>query len=173
MIHRANADFWDDVKALSPDLRARADKLKSNPQHPCLAIQETWRPEGARNSVGARHAEASRPGREAAGRISPVTDLWPGGIAVARGDMMASARRRSAPAGKNALQGGFIRARSFAPCGDQAQSERLSNGRRLRSVRQARHAACGRGLRHLEKPLKSGNPVQRPVSGRGTLRAQS
>ena len=36
--------FWDDDKALSPDLRARADKqfalLKGNPQHPSLQFKK-------------------------------------------------------------------------------------------------------------------------------------
>ena len=44
MIHRANSDFWDDYKALSPDLRARADKqfvlLKSDPRHPSLQFKK-------------------------------------------------------------------------------------------------------------------------------------
>jgi len=40
MIHRANADFWNDYRALPANIRARADKqlalLKGNPQHlPC------------------------------------------------------------------------------------------------------------------------------------------
>ena len=44
MIHRANSDFWDDYKALSPDLRASADKqfalLKSDPRHPSLQFKK-------------------------------------------------------------------------------------------------------------------------------------
>ena len=44
MIHRANSDFWDDYNALSPDLRARADKqfvrLKSDPRHPSLQFKK-------------------------------------------------------------------------------------------------------------------------------------
>jgi len=40
IIHRANADFWNDYRALPVDVRARAGKqfalLKTNPQHrPC------------------------------------------------------------------------------------------------------------------------------------------
>jgi hypothetical protein len=38
MIHRANADFWNDYHVLPMDVRARADKqfalLKTNPQQP-------------------------------------------------------------------------------------------------------------------------------------------
>ena len=44
MIHRANSDFWDDYKALSPDLRGRTDKqfalLKSDPRHPSLQFKK-------------------------------------------------------------------------------------------------------------------------------------
>jgi hypothetical protein len=44
MIHRANADFWNDYHALSGDIRARADKqfalLKANPQHPSLQFKK-------------------------------------------------------------------------------------------------------------------------------------
>jgi hypothetical protein len=40
MIHRANADFWHDYRALPANIRARADKqfalLTDNPQHPSL-----------------------------------------------------------------------------------------------------------------------------------------
>jgi len=54
MIHRANADFWNDYHALPADIRARADKqfalLKKDPQHPSLQFkklgerqaQEVW-----------------------------------------------------------------------------------------------------------------------------------
>jgi len=49
MIQRANADFWNDYRALPVDVRARADKqfalLKANPQHhaeiPCSCRQLT------------------------------------------------------------------------------------------------------------------------------------
>ena len=44
MIHSANSDFWDDYKALPPDLRARADRqfalLKSDPRHPSLQFKK-------------------------------------------------------------------------------------------------------------------------------------
>lgn len=40
MIHRTNADFWNDYRELPAAIRARADKqfalLKENPQHPSL-----------------------------------------------------------------------------------------------------------------------------------------
>jgi hypothetical protein len=42
MIHRANADFWHDYRALPADVRARADKqfalLKNNPHQPSLQL---------------------------------------------------------------------------------------------------------------------------------------
>ena len=44
MIHRANADFWNDYRALPANIRTRADKqfalLKSNPQHPSLQFKK-------------------------------------------------------------------------------------------------------------------------------------
>ncbi len=44
MIHRANADFWNDYRALPADIRARADKqfalLRENPQHPSLQLKK-------------------------------------------------------------------------------------------------------------------------------------
>ena len=44
MIHRANADFWNDYQALTNELRTRADKqfalLKANPQHPSLQFKK-------------------------------------------------------------------------------------------------------------------------------------
>ena len=44
MIHRANADFWNDYDALPADIRTRADKqfalLKANPQHPSLHFKK-------------------------------------------------------------------------------------------------------------------------------------
>jgi hypothetical protein len=44
MIHRANADFWNDYRALPADIRARADKqfvlLKNNPHHPSLKFKK-------------------------------------------------------------------------------------------------------------------------------------
>jgi hypothetical protein len=44
MIHRANADFWNDYRALPADIRGRADKqfalLKNNPQHPSLQFKK-------------------------------------------------------------------------------------------------------------------------------------
>jgi hypothetical protein len=54
MIHRANADFWNDYRALPANIRAGPDKqfalLKNNPQHPSLQFktlgnrkgQEIW-----------------------------------------------------------------------------------------------------------------------------------
>jgi mRNA-degrading endonuclease RelE of RelBE toxin-antitoxin system len=53
-MHRANAEFWKECRALPPAIRERADKqfalLKSNPRHPSLqfkklterAGQELW-----------------------------------------------------------------------------------------------------------------------------------
>ena len=42
--HRANADFWNDYRALPVDVRARADKqfalLQANPQHPSLQFRK-------------------------------------------------------------------------------------------------------------------------------------
>jgi hypothetical protein len=50
MIHRANADFWNDYCALPDDIRTRADKqfalLKNNPHHPSLQFKKL----GERNS---------------------------------------------------------------------------------------------------------------------------
>ncbi len=44
MVHRANADFWHDYRALSPGIRARADKqfalLKNNLHHPSLQFKK-------------------------------------------------------------------------------------------------------------------------------------
>jgi hypothetical protein len=44
MIHRANADFWNDYQRLPADIRTRADKqfalLKANPQHPSLHFKK-------------------------------------------------------------------------------------------------------------------------------------
>jgi hypothetical protein len=44
MNHRANADFWNDYRALRAGVRARADKqfalLKSDPQHPSLQFKK-------------------------------------------------------------------------------------------------------------------------------------
>jgi hypothetical protein len=52
MIHRANADFWNDYHALPIDIRTRADKqftlLKDNPQHPSLQFKKL----GERNAQG-------------------------------------------------------------------------------------------------------------------------
>jgi hypothetical protein len=54
MVHRANADFWNDYEALPADIRARADRqfalLKDHPGHPSLQFknlgerkgQEIW-----------------------------------------------------------------------------------------------------------------------------------
>ncbi len=44
MIHRANADFWNDYRALPPSIRLLADKqftlLKNNHQHPSLQLKK-------------------------------------------------------------------------------------------------------------------------------------
>jgi len=44
MVHRANADFWNDYNALPAEIRARADKqfalLNANPQHPSLHFKK-------------------------------------------------------------------------------------------------------------------------------------
>ena len=44
MLHRANADFWNDYRALPADIRARADKqfalLKADPRHPSLHFKK-------------------------------------------------------------------------------------------------------------------------------------
>jgi hypothetical protein len=44
MVHRTNADFWNDYQSLPIHIRARADKqfelLKSNPQHPSLQFKK-------------------------------------------------------------------------------------------------------------------------------------
>ena len=44
MIHRANADFWNDYHALPANIRARADKqfalLKNSPQYPSLQFEK-------------------------------------------------------------------------------------------------------------------------------------
>jgi hypothetical protein len=44
IIHRANADFWNNYRALSVEVRARADKqfalLRANPQHPSLQFKK-------------------------------------------------------------------------------------------------------------------------------------
>jgi len=44
MLHRANADFWSDYRALPADVRSRAHKqfqlLKANPQHPSLQFKK-------------------------------------------------------------------------------------------------------------------------------------
>ncbi len=66
MIHRANADFWNDYYALPADIRVRADKqfalLKDNPQHPPFlgVAQVTANPATARrNRQNARKAYAT------------------------------------------------------------------------------------------------------------------
>ena len=50
MIHRANADFWQDYGALPASIRARADKqyalLKVNPFHPSLQFKKVGVREG-------------------------------------------------------------------------------------------------------------------------------
>lgn len=44
MRHRANADFWNDYRALPEEIRSRADKqfalLKETPQHPSLYFKK-------------------------------------------------------------------------------------------------------------------------------------
>ncbi len=63
MLHRATADFWQQYRALPPNVRNRADKqfalIKTNPQHPSLQFkkignrlgQELW---SARVTLGYR-----------------------------------------------------------------------------------------------------------------------
>ena len=44
MNHRANADFWNDYRALPADISAHADKqfalLRNNPRHPSLQFKK-------------------------------------------------------------------------------------------------------------------------------------
>jgi hypothetical protein len=44
LLHRANADFWNDYRNLPADIRARADKqfalLKADPRHPSLQFKK-------------------------------------------------------------------------------------------------------------------------------------
>lgn len=44
MIHGANADFWNDYRALAAEVRARVDKqfalLRNNPHHPSLQFKK-------------------------------------------------------------------------------------------------------------------------------------
>ena len=44
MIHRANADFWNNYRGLPAEIRTRADKqfalLKTDPQHPSLHFKK-------------------------------------------------------------------------------------------------------------------------------------
>ncbi|MGD1094503.1 MAG: hypothetical protein ABSB35_21240 [Bryobacteraceae bacterium] len=59
MIHRANADFWSDYRALPASIRTRADQqfalLKRNPLYPSLQFQKPG-DRNAGNLVGAGDA---------------------------------------------------------------------------------------------------------------------
>lgn len=50
MNHRANADFWNDYRALPAEIRARADKqfalLRHNPRHPSLQFKKIGERDG-------------------------------------------------------------------------------------------------------------------------------
>jgi hypothetical protein len=78
MIHRANADFWNDYRALPARICARADRqfalLKSNPQHPSLQFKKLGDRKRAGNLVGAGDAEIPRLGCEIARRVPVVLD---------------------------------------------------------------------------------------------------
>ena len=43
-MHRTNAEFWKDYRALPPEIRERADKqfsfLKANPRHPSVQFKK-------------------------------------------------------------------------------------------------------------------------------------
>jgi hypothetical protein len=75
MIHRANADFWNDYHALPIDIRTRADKqftlLKDNPQHPSLQFKKL----GERNAQGIWSARVTLKYRALAVRFSDEY-LW-------------------------------------------------------------------------------------------------
>jgi hypothetical protein len=65
MIHRANADFWSDYRALPASIRTRAGQAirlaEKQSAVPFLAIQKTRRPQRAGNLVGASDAENTAP----------------------------------------------------------------------------------------------------------------
>jgi hypothetical protein len=71
MMHRANADFWNDYDALPGDIRPRADKqfalLKSNPNHPSLQFKKL----GERNGQEIWSARVRLKYRALAGPIAP------------------------------------------------------------------------------------------------------
>jgi hypothetical protein len=75
MIHRANADFWKDYRALPADIRARADKqfalLKNNSHHPSLQFKKL----GERNGQEIWSARATRKYRALAVRL-PGEYVW-------------------------------------------------------------------------------------------------
>ena len=55
MIHRANADFWNDYNALPADIRARADK-----QFALLKATHNTLPCNSRKSASARGKKSGR-----------------------------------------------------------------------------------------------------------------
>jgi len=78
MIHRANADFWNDYRLLPAGIRARADKqfalLKVNPQHPSVQFKKLGDRNGQGNLVRAGDAEIPRLGRETFRCVRVVLD---------------------------------------------------------------------------------------------------
>lgn len=75
MIHRANADFWNDYRKLPAGIRARADKqfslLKENPQHPSLHFKKL----GDRNGQEIWSARVTLKYRALAVRL-PTECVW-------------------------------------------------------------------------------------------------
>ena len=75
MIHRANADFWNDYRALPANIRARVDKqfvlLKNNPRHPSLQFKKL----GDRNGQEIWSAQATLKYRALAVRL-PDEYVW-------------------------------------------------------------------------------------------------
>jgi len=80
MIHRANADFWNDYRGLPAEIRAHADKqfalLKTNPQHPSLHFKKL----GDRNGQEVWSARVTLKYRALAVRVSnEYLWFWIGG----------------------------------------------------------------------------------------------
>ena len=75
MIHRANADFWNDYRRLPEEIRARADKqfavLNENPQHPSLHFKKL----GDRNGQEIWSARVTLKYRTLAVKL-PTEYLW-------------------------------------------------------------------------------------------------
>lgn len=75
MIHRANADFWNDYRRLPEEIRARADKqfavLNENPQHPSLHFKKL----GDRNGQEIWSARVTLKYRALAVKL-PTEYLW-------------------------------------------------------------------------------------------------